>query len=119
VSDRAWLEHRLSEEAFPGEDEGLLDSYLRNRDFAAQVVEQSRGLRFAPWRHLSWSILIVVTLGAALLYGSVPGLTTLLWPHRGLLLHLLLGTVIILSVVGWAATIDPFSRDSARSRESG
>jgi hypothetical protein len=116
LSNQAWLDQRLAQEPFPGEDEGVLDGYLRNRDFAAQVVEQSREVRFAPWRHLSWSILVFVALAAALVYGSFPELRALSWPYRGLLLHVLLGTVVALSVVGWALTLDPFRHGSSRSR---
>lgn len=101
----SWLDARLGEIPFPGEDEDVLDSYLRSRDFTERVVDRTKRTRMSSARHRAWALLFLWVLLAVILYGLVP---SGLGDVELLAVHVLLGVVLTLAVAGWAATLDPF-----------
>ena len=91
---------------FPGEEEGLIRTWLQGRDFADSVVRESRRLRVVSRRSVFWASATVAVVAAGVLAGGSPvfaaaggGMATFA--------SLLLGVLVTVAVIGLIGTLHP------------
>jgi hypothetical protein len=114
------IDRALSQIPYPGEDQALVNGYLRSADLADRVIDQTRSLRIRSRRHLMWTVftvlilIVVVALGLSPTFQDAvssesPGVTTMV--------YLMLGAILTTGFVGWVLTLDPLRVEQVLSHQ--